>query len=205
MKLTSQEQETLDAYNKNATAFATSRNKKGDWEQEKKKFNQYVPHGKILEVGCGGGRDAKDLLKMGYDYVGTDISEGLLKEAQKNNPTATFLKQSVYELDFPENTFDGFWACAVLLHMPKERMKEALHSIHTVLKDGGIGFISLKKGEGQGFVEGDHVGISYKRFFSFWEEDEFKSILEENGFEVVESYELEHSNKPWLVFFVKKI
>lgn len=203
MKLTSVEQQTLDAYNKNAAIFAATRNIKNDWLQEKNKFKQYLPKGKILEIGSGGGRDANDLMAMGYEYTGIEISEGLISEAKKIAPKATFLFQSVYELSFPKDTFDGFWTCAVLLHMPKARISEALKSIHNVVKNGGIGFISLKRGEGEKFTEGDHVGISYKRFFSFWHEDEFTSILQKNYFEILESYELEHSNKRWLTFFVK--
>ena len=136
MKLTPQEKLTIEAYDQNATTWAQSRNKKGDWAKEKETFKEYLPSGKVLEIGSGGGRDAKDLIEMGYEYTGTDISKGLLEEARKNNPKATFLLQSVYELDFPEKTFDGFWACAVLLHMPKDRMSEALKSIHNVIKKG---------------------------------------------------------------------
>jgi len=204
LKLTAQEQQTIDAYDTNAAVWARSRNKKGDWIEEKEKFNKYLPIGKILEIGAGGGRDARDLIDMGYDYVGTDISQGLLQEAQKNNPGATFLLQSVYEIDFPDNSFDGVWACAVLLHMPKDRIDTALQSIQRVMKKDGVMFISLKKGDGEKFVEGDHVGIQYKRFFSFYEMPEFSEILLRNNFEIIESYEMDHSNKKWLAFFVKK-
>ena len=204
MKLTPQEQQTIDAYDQNAVAWAGSRNKKGVWGNEKMKFYKYLPKGKIIEVGSGGGRDAKELIAHGYDYTGTDVSKELLEEAKKNNPEATFLLQSVYELDFPDETFDGFWASAVLLHIPKDRIEEALNSIYRILKPGAIGFISLKKGEGERFVEGDHVGIQYKRFFSFFELDEFSKMLKRNSFEILESYVFDHSNKKWLAFFVKK-
>lgn len=203
MKLTPQEQQTIDAYNQNATAWAKSRSGKGYWLKEKQKFQKYLLRGKLLEVGSGGGRDAKELIEMGYNYIGTDISKELLEEARKNNPGVTFLHKSVYELDFPPQTFDGFWACAVLLHMPKDRIDNALQSIHKVIKKGGIGFISLKKGDDEKFIEGDHVGISYKRFFAFYQQEEFTEKLERNNYEVLESYESEHSNKPWIVFFVK--
>jgi len=204
MKLTPQEQQTIDAYDQNTIAWAGSRNTKVVWGNEKKKFYKYLPKGKIIEVGSGGGRDAKELIAHGYDYTGTDVSKELLEEAKKNNPEATFLLQSVYELDFPDETFDGFWASAVLLHIPKDRIDEALSSIYRILKPGAIGFISLKKGEGERFVEGDHVGIQYKRFFSFFELDEFSKMLKRNSFEILESYVFDHSNKKWLAFFVKK-
>lgn len=204
MKLTPKEQQTVDAYDQNAAAWAGSRNKKGVWGNEKNKFFTYLPKGKIIDIGSGGGRDAKELINHGYDYTGTDVSKGLLAEAKKNNPGATFLFQSVYDFNFPNETFDGFWASAVLLHIPKNRIDEALSSIYRILKPGAIGFISLKKGSDEKFVEGDHVGIQYKRFFSFFELDEFTEMLKRNKFEVLESYVFDHSDKKWLAFFAKK-
>src|SRR3989339_179966 len=201
MKLTTQEQETIDSYNQNASKFASSRltdNKHQRWVVEKQKLKQYQPSGKILDIGSGSGIDAKELVQLGYDYAGVDYSDGLLEQARKDNPGITFLKQSVYELDFPKDSFDLFWACAVLLHMPKDRIGNALQSIHKVIKKGAIGCITLKKGEGEKFVEGDHCGIGYKRFFSFYKEEEFKNILIREGFEVLETYETDHSNKKWL-------
>ncbi len=74
---------------------------------------------------------------MGYDYVGTDASEGLIKIAQSRNPTANFKHMSVHNLDFPQNEFDGFLAAAVLLHTPKDRIKAALDRIRAVIKSNG--------------------------------------------------------------------
>lgn len=205
MKLTPQEQKTIDAYDQNAKVWVKSRSGAGVWAEEKRKFRQYLPSGKVLEIGSGGGRDAKELIEMGYEYIGTDISKGLLEQARRNNPGVVFLEQSVYELDFPQNSFDGFWASAVLLHMPKDKIDKALQSVKRVMKKGGIGFISLKKGDGERFVQGDHVGINYKRFFAFYQQDEFTNMLKKNNFEILESYEEGHSDKQWLVFFVKTV
>ncbi|MDA1316750.1 MAG: class I SAM-dependent methyltransferase [bacterium] len=203
MKLTPHEQSTIDSYNQNATTFAKSRDEEKVWILEKQKLHNYKPHGKIIDIGSGSGRDAKDFIRFGYEYTGIDYSDGLLSQSRINNPGVTFLKQSVYDLDFPKNHFDLFWACAILLHMPKKQIDKALQSIHQIIKIGAIGCITLKKGEGERFVEGDHTGIGYKRFFSFYLEDEFKTILEKNSFEILESYTTDHSNKKWLVFFVK--
>lgn len=203
MELTDEEKQTIASYDTNAKVWAKSRNIKKFWLEEKEKFKKYLPQGKVIEIGSGGGRDSIDLMKMGYEYVGTDISKGLLNEAKKNNPSATFLQQSVYDLITPPKLYDGFWACAVLLHIPKKRMDEALKSIYKVIKKNGVGFISLKKGKRERFVKGDHAGIDYKRFFSFWDKNEFSLRLKENKFEILESYELIHSHRPWLVFFVK--
>jgi ubiquinone/menaquinone biosynthesis C-methylase UbiE len=203
MKLSAEEQATIDSYNQNASTFARSRDGEVVWQEEKQKLKTYQKSGKILDIGSGSGRDSKDLIAMGYEYVGIDYSDGLIEESRKNYPEVTFLKQSIYELNFPNGRFDLFWACAVLLHMPKDKIDSALQSIHKVMKIGAVGCITLKKGDGEKIIEGDHSGIGYKRFFSFYQEDEFKNILNRNNFVVLESYETDHSNKQWLVFFVK--
>lgn len=111
---------------------------------------------------------------------------------------------SVYDLNFPAHTFDGFWASAVLLHVPKERINEALARIKSVVKDNGIGFISLKDGADQK-VEVDQIGgETVKRFFAYWQKDEFQKVLKDNGFSVVDYMYRPMSEKTrWHCFFVK--
>jgi len=200
--LSTEEQNTIDSYNANAHAFASSRSDESSWLVEKQKLITFHPKGSVIDIGSGGGRDAKFFIQNGYEYVGIDYSNGLLHEARKTNPGVRFLKQSVYQLDFPQNSFDLFWACAVLLHVPKQKMDSALQSICRVIKPGAVGCITLKKGEGERFVEGDHKGLTYSRFFSFYEKDEFAQILQRNRFTIKESYVTNHSNKKWLVYFV---
>jgi ubiquinone/menaquinone biosynthesis C-methylase UbiE len=197
MKISKEEEKTTKFYDDNAEEWVSSHSGGRFWGGEIDRFYELLPSGKLLEIGSGGGRDAKDLIKLGYEYVGTDISEGLLKEARKHNPGATFLKQSVYDLDFPENTFDGFWASAVLLHIPKDRISEALGTIHNVVKAGGIGFIAIKQGLGEK-VEKEG------RFFAYYDNGEFKDKLEESDFEIVDSKVRPVSeNTTWLIYFVK--
>src|SRR3990167_6131265 len=103
VKLTLEEQESLNSYNKYGKQWAASHLDFGFWALELKRFKKYLPNGKVLEIGSGGGRDAKELIKTGYKYTGTDISEELLEAAKKYNPGAKFLLKSVYDLSFPKN------------------------------------------------------------------------------------------------------
>src|SRR3990172_7698795 len=121
MNLTPKERETIRYYDKTASQWASQHLTHKFWGRMTT-FYKLLPKGKVIEIGCGGGRDAKDYLIGRYDYVGTDASGGLLNEASKRNPNCKFLKRSVYDLDFPENSFDGFWASAVLLHIPKGKI-----------------------------------------------------------------------------------
>lgn len=82
MQLSTEEKQTLDSYNKFAQEWSSSHLTFDLWSDEFKTFSQLLPKGKILEIGCGGGRDARMLAKK-YEYLGTDISSGLLKEAKK--------------------------------------------------------------------------------------------------------------------------
>src|SRR3990167_4756165 len=111
-KLSSDEKITIQSYDKNANEWAKDHAHEIRWYSYIKKFNQLLPSGKIIEIGSGGGRDAKQLIKIGYEYIGIDASEGLLAIARKNNPGAKFLGQNVYQLDFLDISFDGFWCVA---------------------------------------------------------------------------------------------
>lgn len=205
MKLTPEEEITVKTYDEMAEAWVYEHRTPGFWAAQIATFKKYLSGGKLLEIGSGGGRDAKELIEAGYEYVGTDVSAGLLQAARKINPGVEFLNQSVYELDFPEDSFDGFWASAVLLHIPKARIDEAMQSLNRVVRNGGVGFITVKQGEGEKIEleEAQTPGV-HKRLFSYYSEDEFKDILDRNKFEVLESYvKPTQGRTTWLVFFVQ--
>lgn len=193
---------TTESYNLIAPQWAEAHKDPKFWQVELERFKFYLPSGKVLEVGSGGGRDAEALDALGYEYTGTDNSTGLLDVARKRNPTLNFFHNSVYELMFPESSFDGFWCAATLLHIPKSKIHNALHSIHNIIRSNGIGFICVKKGEGDMvFDEDDNYG---PRYFSYYQDDEFTQILEESGFPILEKYEIPVSTKTtWLNFFVR--
>lgn len=198
MQLTPEEKITLETYNATAKQWSENHATPGFWKEEMGIFRTLLPDGKILEIGSGGGRDAKELLALSYEYVGTDISTGLIEVARRENPNAVFLAQSVYDLDFPEGTqFDGFWASAVLLHIPKARIDAALQRIKKFMREGAIGFISLKQGDGERLEED-------KRFFAYYSEKEFRQILQRNSFDVVQTTVHPMNEKTtWLCFFVR--
>lgn len=195
--LTKKEKATVQYYDKNAKEWAAEHMTKKFWGPTG--FYDLLPSGKIIEIGSGGGRDARDYLIGKYDYIGTDISKSLLEEAKKLNPGVKFLQRSVYDLKFADNTFDGFWASAILLHIPKNRINKALNEIHRVARNNGVGFISIKKGKGE---KEDENG----RWFSYYSKQEFNNILKSNGYKVIH-FNLHPMSKKtiWLVYIVKVI
>lgn len=117
----------------------------------------------ILDVGCGSGRDSKWFLEHGYDVWAHDGSEDMVVHCQK------FLKHRVELATFEEyhtdKKFDGLWACASLLHVPREKLPEILMKYVSFLNDGGIFFMSFKlrnkdfEKEGRLFTNFNEEGI----------------------------------------------
>ena len=119
----------------------------------------------ILDVGCGPGRDVKYLMMNGYQVIGIDYSDGMLKEAKRRVPKGDFRKMDMRNLKFEKNTFDGIWACGSVIHIPKSEVKKVLIGFNRVLKPNGILYMCLKKGEGE---ELENRKNGNKKFFAYY-------------------------------------
>lgn len=202
VELTRDEELTRQSYDKNAAIWARTHMSPYFWKEEMKLFHNYLPDGRILEIGCGGGRDARELIEMGYDYLGTDVSKGLIGQAKIYNPTAEFLHSSVYDLNFDE-IFDGFWCAAVLLHVPKRRINNALASIRRSVRPGAIGFIAIKEGYGEK-VEHDKDSEGGSRLFSYWKDKDFRTVLKRSGYKIKKFiYKPLSERTKWLIYLVE--
>lgn len=199
-------EKTKNTYNKIAEEF-NQRNAELFWVDQIKTFKNLVPHGKIIDIGCGTGRDGEEFVER-YEYVGVDASEGMLTIAQKRVPKGTFKQMDFYTLEFPDNTFDGFWAAASLLHVPKKEINIVLQEIYRITKEKGVGFISIKEKTilEEGIIKEEKMG-GIERYFSFYTQEEFKKILEVNNFTILEQgthVENDERKTHWLYFFVQK-
>ena len=202
MKLTEQEKITIKTYDDNAAVWSNKHLEFGFWKDELETFNKHLPKGKVIEFGCGSGRDAKSLSDLGYEYLGTDVSKGFLKEARKNNPKLKFIYKTLYKLDFKQNEFAGFWAAVVFLHIPKDRMDLVLKNIINIIKPNGVGFITVKEGVGELLENNDVEGL--KRLWSYYTLEDFKNVLKQNNFKILKFYNKKVSEKTtWLIYFVK--
>lgn len=202
-ELTPEEKTTIATYDKQAESWSTNHSTISFWGDEMARFNELLPNGRILEIGAGGGRDAKELIEYGYDYLGTDISSGLLEQARRNNPSVDFEQVSVYDLDYKE-LFDGFWCSAVLLHIPREKIDSALSAINKNMRRGAFGFIAIKEGDGEQLEATDASTGDDERYFVYWSDNDFSNKLAENGFKVVErGYRPMSERTKWLTYIVQ--
>lgn len=100
----------------------------------------------IIDIGCAGGIHVPLFLGMGHKlrYFGIDISKSFLKIATRRYPALTFAQGNILDKEsLPKKKFDGFWAPAVLMHVPKEGWDEMFSNIESLVKSGGYGLLSL--------------------------------------------------------------
>jgi ubiquinone/menaquinone biosynthesis C-methylase UbiE len=178
---------TIDIYDKTADEYAKQAENHGP-KIERSQFMQRIPeHGTILDVGCGSGRDAKVFCDHGFTVTGVDLSGKLLEIAKTIAPTATFLKEDIRALQFPPNSFDGIWACASLVHIKHEELRDVLKTLFTILKPNGIIGVVVKAGSGERFESSRSVP-NEKRFFSFYSKPFLKDIFKTIGFRITDMH-----------------
>lgn len=136
---------TIDYYNKHAEEFTAS-TFEVDMESLYQPFLAELSEStRILDVGCGSGRDTQAFKNKGYEVDAMDYSEELVKRAIQLTGVQVKLK-SFYEVDEHE-AYDGVWACASLLHCERERLAEVIGKLITALKPNGVLYMSFKYGD----------------------------------------------------------
>ncbi|MBI4101156.1 class I SAM-dependent methyltransferase [Candidatus Microgenomates bacterium] len=121
----------------------------------------------VLEIGCGAGRDAREIVKRTPYYWGIDISPRMIEIAYETVPYGYF---EVGHLRYPPRNarFDIIFAFAALLHSDEEEVEMVLHRCGTIINAGGIFYISLKMGSGK-IVQEDEFGT--RTFYYYQPED----------------------------------
>ena len=170
---------TLKYYNENAQSFASGTVSVKFTEVQDKFLEKLNPDAAILDFGCGAGRDTKYFLSRGYQVDAIDGSEQLCRIASEY--TGIKVRQMLFqELDEKEK-YDGIWACASILHLPKKQLREVLENMYAALKSEGWIYTSFKYGE----FEGERNG----RYFTDFTTDTFKDFIHDmHGLKIEEQW-----------------
>lgn len=157
---------------------------------------------KILDLGCGNGRDAEWFASQGFAMTLFDLSDDMLAFARERVPSAEILQGDMTDLSFEQGSFDGVWANASLLHLTKEELKSVLQTICKIVSPGGIVFASFKKGSEEKYLEEEKYDTVTKRFFSLVEAKEVGDLFTEVGFQNLKIEEIgQYSAQPWIHVF----
>jgi len=175
----------MNYYDENAQEFFDG-TVDADMSSHHEKFLEFMPeNGRILDAGCGSGRDAKLFKDSGYNVTAIDGSIEMCRLASE------FIGIDVKHMQFQEidfdKEFDGIWASASLLHVPSDELDSVLGNLKNALKKDGILYASFKYGD----FEGERNG----RYFNDLTESDAIEIFEKNDFKVIETW-ITHDARP---------
>ena len=132
-------------------------------------FIRYVPEGgRIMDLGCGSGRDVKWFRDHGYEACGLDASERLVRIARDKMDIP--VEVGSIEDWIVDEPFDGIWCCASLMHLDDICFERFLSNLKYNLRSGGALFISVKEGIETGFDESG-------RYFRDFNEESLRALF----------------------------
>lgn len=161
-------------YNENAKEFFEG-TAYVDMSENAKDFLALLPaKSKILDAGCGSGRDSLMFMKQGFEVTAMDGSIEMCRLASEH--IGQEVKHMLFqEVDFKEE-FDGIWASASLLHVPSQELEEVLIKLKNSLKENGVFYASFKYGD----FDGERNG----RYFHNLTEEKAEKVFTKAGFDI---------------------
>lgn len=155
-----------------------------DWLAEK-----VTGLGAICDMGCGPGQVARYLHGRGVEACGVDLSAEMVRHARTLNPDIPFQQGDVLALtDVADETYGGVAAFYSLIHVPRERLVEALHELRRVLRRGGALLVTFHIGRDT-LHKDEFLGHTVSLDFHFFESAEMKERLAAAGFDLEEAVE----------------
>lgn len=201
MKLTPEDlsrisERTLGHYNRNAEAFWEG-TRDHDVRQNIEALLQNIestPPFRVLDFGCGPGRDLRVFAELGHAAVGLEGAPRLAEMARAYSGCEVWV-QDFLALNLPEEHFDGVFANASLFHVPSQELPRVLEELHAALKPGGVLFSSNPRGLNQ-------EGWNGPRYGAYHDLEAWRRHASAAGFvEVTHYYRppgLPRERQPWL-------
>lgn len=132
------------------------------------RFARMLPEGgRILDLGCGSGRDSLAFMSSGFVVDAVDGSEAMVKAASEL--TGLSVAHALFDEHEPTGEYDGIWACSSLLHVPMSDLAPIISKYAGHLKPGGVFYMSFKLGGFEGMRNG--------RWFTDLDEKSFSELI----------------------------
>jgi SAM-dependent methyltransferase len=159
-----------------------------------------APPFRILDFGCGPGRDLKAFKDLGHQAIGLDGS-ARFAEMARNFSVCDVWHQDFLKLQLPPAYFDGIFANASLFHVPGQELPRVLKELYATLKPNGVLFSSNPRGDNQEGWNGERYGAYHD--WPRWHE-----LVTGTGFKEINHYYrppgLPRKRQPWLASVWRK-
>ena len=156
---------------------------------------------RILDFGCGPGRDLQAFGDLGHEAIGLDGAERFVELARRYSSCEVW-HQDFLRLELPPKYFDGVFANASLFHVPSQELPRILKEIWATLKPGGVLFSSNPRGDNEEGWSGERYGVYYN--YESW-----RKLVKAAGFNEITHYYrppgLPREQQPWLASVWRKI
>lgn len=177
---------SLNYYEENANSLISRYESADVSEVQQLLLKTFEKNSKLLEIGCGSGRDASFMTKHNFDVTAIDGSKNMIEEAKKIHPELSqklFHKTLPNDLEFNQ-TFDGIYSIATLMHLLKNDIEKAISKIHNLLNQNGKFLMSVSL-----FRDDiDENGFDDKgRFFLVLSFETWINLLENVGFKILDT------------------
>ena len=196
---------TVGSYDKSISKYENFTGKLHPKKEAKFFLSLIREKSKILDLGCGTGRDSCIFSAKGYSVTGIDLSRKMINYARKRCKCPVFRLMDMRKLRFKSKTFGSIWANASILHLSKKELPQVINEITRVLNKNGILYMSVKKGSGEGIMRDDRYG-GLPKYWSYFSKSELLKYLK--NFKIIKSYVTKYNDKymtkPWLIVFAKK-
>ena len=155
---------------------------------------------RILDFGCGPGRDLQFFRDLGHEAIGLDGAEHFVEMARDYSGCEVWC-QDFLQLDLPPNYFDGVFANASLFHIPSQELLRVLKELWATLKPGGVLFSSNPRGKNE-------EGWSGERYGCYYDLARWRELVTAGGFVEFDHYYrppgLPRDQQPWLASLWRK-
>ena len=177
---------TINYYEENANSLISRYESADVSEVQQLLLQTFGKNSKLLEIGCGSGRDASFMTRNDFNIIAIDGSKNMIEEAKKIHPELSnklFYKTLANDLEFNQ-TFDGIYSIATLMHLSENDLKNTLSKIYNLLNQNSKFLLSVSL-----FRDDiDESGFDDKgRFFLVLSFEEWINLLENVGFKILDT------------------
>ena len=177
--------------------------RKEEKEIFQKLFDLLPEEGDILDLGCGTGEPFDQyMVNEGFNVKGVDLVEKHIYAAREHVPEAEFVQGDFFEVDPEKESFDAVTSFYAVFHLPRERHQELFEHMNELLHQDGVILVTVGGEEMDKYTEEDWSGS--EMVWSSYSQEKSLELIEDSGFEVLDTYEEESNDEHHLWVLAQK-